>query len=533
MSKSLTDILTAAASLTATLRSKPTTAAGWIAVARQAVAALDAQGWTLVELEALAKATAWPASLTRYRAAVLEVLSRLVAAGWTLAELRAVLDGLDRLAPIAVALWPTIRAIADTSADAAATGPTSVTPPVTAPPTMTVHGQTDPPVPGAIGYLQAVPDSPLSSWPTSSADAHGHLVWPVFPRIQTSHLVVDATGYQRWSRTVTDLVADITIPVLLEPIEKPLPAPPSRMEILRAIGNFQPSRQVTTKQFGTIPFFDAYLGSLPLAEDRQAVYAQRREDGRKRITLSVSYAYREPGQPYEHVAGRDFSNDLPALRELILEIIREGFYVDLRCAGDGQSNATRTHNDPQGDTYGHQWLMEHIERIHAALADLDPFIVWGAGYDGIWNRDSPWTKEQLFAWWDKIRSLVGPNGYVSMEWGAGKVHTGDPGETYQAEHAGKVDVHYLEFPWPIESNWDETWQIAARMLGPAYRRPENQPDGNDPAPTPHYLAAGTPRGPWVVQADEFATYGVCRGVAQSKVAADRAYLRSCGFELVG
>jgi hypothetical protein len=318
---------------------------------------------------------------------------------------------------------------------------------------------------------------------------------------------------------------------------------PSRDEILSARGSFQ-GLEVKTEQYGVLRWFDPFLGSLDRLEDRQAVYAAKLAVGQKRLTLAVSYAYRSQNQAYTNIPGRDFSKDLPALHALMEEAIRAGLYIDLRMAGDGQSRDDRSYNDPQGDTYGHQWLMEHSGEIHGALADLDPWTIYGPGFDGVFSKNYEWLPEQVRAWWLLMRSLVTWKGYVSQEWGAGICDMGDGEDTYRG--AGEaVDVFYLESPWPpahtgqpkpdgaIGFVGDEIWQVSSRMLGPEYRRPSDQPPTIDPNMHESRVRFGTPRGKTYVQFDEFDTYGHVRMMPLAQIEADRAYLKSLGFSLVG
>jgi hypothetical protein len=75
---------------------------------------------------------------------------------------------------------------------------------------------------------------------------------------------------------------------------------------------------------------------------------------------------------------------------------------------------------------------------------------------------------------------------------------------------------------------DSVWQIAARMLGPAYRRPPDQPAGDDPRP-PFYLKDPTARGPIVNCAFEFYEYGWVRGATPAAVNQARQYFKNLGY----
>lgn len=395
----------------------------------------------------------------------------------------------------------------------------------TQPAAMAIHVRTG--VAGASVRLQEAADI----WLVSVTDAAGNatLSLPGGPR--DSHLVVTAAGYQEAQRHV-DAAPDLVIDVRpLVPLVQPLPVQPTRDEILSALGSFQ-GLTVETEQYGRLPWFDPFIGSLERRSDRQKVYTAKHAAGHNRFTFALSYAYREPApNVYEKIPGRDFSNDLPALHALMREAICEGFVIDLRLAGDGEGEGPGYNNDV-GDTYGRGWLMANFLRIHTALADLDPWTIYTPGFDGVWYG---WASpDGVREWLLFARSIVGPSGYLGIEWQTGKIHLGDSEQTYSSPSGQCLDVIFVEFPAPLESDWGATWQVGARLLGPAYRRPSNQPADNDPGPTPWYLRAGTPRGRFFVHADEVATYLWVRNrCTLADVQRWRDYLKSVGFEFVG
>ncbi len=71
------------------------------------------------------------------------------------------------------------------------------------------------------------------------------------------------------------------------------------------------------------------------------------------------------------------TQDLPAFRAMIEEVVQAGFIPMLFLGGDGVS-----HNDA-GGTYGHAWLMENLPAIVAAVGDLAPYCLWIPGWDGV------------------------------------------------------------------------------------------------------------------------------------------------------
>jgi len=315
------------------------------------------------------------------------------------------------------------------------------------------------------------------------------------------------------------------------PVPAPQPGPPpaptpdpiptyTRDQVCRVRTSFQ-GLTVHTSQYGDLPWFEPAISSLS-PEDREAVYAAKHAAGDTHLGIAVSWRYAEAHQAYEHVPGRDLSNDLPTLRALVEDAIRHGFIVTLHLAGDGQSTASG-YNDPVGWTYGHQWLMAHLAEIIAAMDGVNDAILYVPGYDGVFYG---WTPDQVIAFGQKFRQLL-PNGYLAIEHNIGHIPVGN-GAGDWAGPLQTYDVVLSEFDWPLHK--DSTWQIAGRLLGPTYHRPSDQPAGDDPTP-PWYLKAGTPRGKYYAIAYEYGEYQWVRGQASAadlKRAAD--YLRAMGYE---
>jgi hypothetical protein len=305
---------------------------------------------------------------------------------------------------------------------------------------------------------------------------------------------------------------------------------------------------VETPSYGRLPLFDPAIGWFPNAADRQACYAAKRAAGDTLVCLALSGSYRSRGQAYQDIPGRDYSQDIPALRALIAEVLAAGFDgVWLMLAGDGESNAARTYNDPVGMTYGYDWLMEQFAGLHAALADLDPWIVYVPGFDGVVPAWQPWNK--VNRWLEYARSIVGPSGYLGLEYSAGYASWSGEQDDFATPAGQAMDLALMEFPYPMgppdtaapadfcnqsaetRAPWDQVWQTSARWLGPAWRRPADQPACDDPHP-PGYNQT-TPRGPRAHWAFEFDTYGSVRWLDPATTERRRAYLRSLGWAHVG
>ena len=95
------------------------------------------------------------------------------------------------------------------------------------------------------------------------------------------------------------------------------------------------------------------------------------------------------------------------------------------------------------------------------------------------------------------------------------------------------DVLLHEFDVPLSGG--QLWQVAARALGPAYRRPADQPNEGPEADLrpPWYLGPGTRRGKYYAIAYEWRTYTWVRNrVSAATVEAERQQLRRLGFTYV-
>lgn len=326
-----------------------------------------------------------------------------------------------------------------------------------------------------------------------------------------------------------------------------LPPPPTRDELCGGRCSFQ-GLTILTRQYGKLPLFDPAIQWLDLQQDRLDAYAVKRAAGDTIVNMALSSQYASPNQAYTHIRGRDFSEDLPTMRARIVEALTLGGMrgVWLMLAGDGEG-AGPGYNDPNGWTYGHDWLMSNFARIYAGLADLAPYIVWIPGYDGVVPAWQPWSK--VNDWLMRARSIVGPVGHLGLELSAGYwVWSGETND-YLTPAGQCLDLVLYEGPYPmgppdnpvppnftsqpndVRAPFDQVWQISKRLLGSKYRRPPEQPADDDPGMAPDLPA--TPRGKLYANGLEFATYGWVRGLPLSTVQRQRDYLQSIGWDLVG
>lgn len=355
--------------------------------------------------------------------------------------------------------------------------------------------------------------------------APGYLWYGQVQYIQDGNVdawIVDyrALGYQppypaQWQQ-LTPLVQSSMIPV------------PNREQLCTAKQTFQ-GLTVFSQQYGALPLFDpvALWFTGPNADaDCAAVCQAHTSVGDQILTISLSGQYNEAGQAYQNIPGADFSNNLSDLSARLLSIVRRGLYIDLRLAGDG------TAPDPAGMTYGHDWLMANFERIANGLAAVEPYIRWCPAYDAWWYG---WSAQQVKDFGTLFRNVMGQQAVLCGEFGINGPHLGNGEKDYQPG-GGLYDYDLFQLELDAGNaggHNDDLWQPGARMIGPAYVRPPDQPHGDDPSP-PFYLIGGTDRGPFHAQAfEDWLYYQVRNQCTIQQITDYRDYKRGVGFVLVG
>lgn len=322
-----------------------------------------------------------------------------------------------------------------------------------------------------------------------------------------------------------------------------------------------------TKEFGRIIGFAPELLS---DVDRPNAYAAHLAVGDTHITMSLTGAYRESGLIYPErlQQGHDWTKEFREFKARVREAICAGLCVDLALGGDGRSkpknpDGSYPYNDPVGDTYGFEWLMDNLAHIISAFRgdsgsacpdgeDLTPYIIFRPGYDGVfygWGDDSDGIDRQpqrVMDFGAKFRSIL-PHGQVSLEFN--HLPAGDGGAVF-AHGLPDYDTLMPEFDnWP--STGGPAWQFSARLLGSNYRMPQDQRDAiahgpSDPQfpaandPHPPFVLVPTPRGQQFACAFEYAKYPESHGGFGSDPDAivkvinqARAYYRSLGYQAWG
>lgn len=321
------------------------------------------------------------------------------------------------------------------------------------------------------------------------------------------------------------------------------PPAPTRMDAITIRQRFQ-GLTVVTPTYGPLPWFEPAFAWMPTQADRDAVKAAKHAVGDRHIGITVSGWYHSaPAEmPYNQMDGRDFTKDWPALIAVLAEIVESGFLVDLRLAGDGQSVSGGGYNDPAGGTYGYATMMRYMPGLVDALglAGLLPYTVLTPGYDGVFGPDGPWSPAQCRAWMRLARLLVLDDGYLGFQfaypychWGGGRADYDDP------DFAMLVDVFLTEYEKNLVGS-TAFWEHGARMLGPVYRKPFDQPADFDsdapygPDSGRFYLAGESPRGPRLFIPYEFGLYEFVRDRNTAiYIDQQRAYAHGAGALVTG
>lgn len=356
-----------------------------------------------------------------------------------------------------------------------------------------------------------------------------------------------------------------------------LPPIPTRAQVC-AVQHSLAGLTYHTRQYGDIPAW--FYGKLE-ADDRAQARADHRAAGDTHLPIPITEAYREGGTlwPPELADGYDYTHaeGLETYRAILHEAIADGFFIDAPLGGDGLGSGPNygDYNDPVGRTYGHQFVMQHMEAWIRALQgdgtperpDLTPWICFRPGWDACfyswgdpaaatttdadghtrglrWRyvrgpRPAPLTTRQLDEQQARVRNFgelfrrILPAGYLAIEHTPGNIPTGEGGGDYAP--GGLMQTFDTIMGEYNTFHEDSYWQIAGRMLE-AYHRPPDQPRGDDPTP-PYYLATGNPRGPYfyvVFEPTKAGAYEWCRGrCTLAQIRQEDAYIRASGATLTG
>lgn len=307
-----------------------------------------------------------------------------------------------------------------------------------------------------------------------------------------------------------------------------LPPVPTRDQVCRVRLSFFGGVIVDSADYGLLPWYDMAMFAVS-PSDRAQAFAGKRRLGDRHCLISFDddeggYVnrlgpYANIKIPYSHKQHPDL------MRRDTIEILTNGFLPIVNLGSDG----------PGGIVTAKPNLEALVDCLGAD--DLMRYVLVMPGWDGTFYG---WTPDELQEFGAFFRACV-PNGYLAVEHDPGHIPCGGGAGDWDRD-TGRMrdyDVVLSEFDFP-GGNMDTVWQVGCRLLGPAWRRPDDCPEWIDTqyAIDHWYLGTGSRRGPYYPIA--FETWNPFRWVQQPQqlqalaaaagdIASQRAYLSSCGW----
>jgi hypothetical protein len=316
--------------------------------------------------------------------------------------------------------------------------------------------------------------------------------------------------------------------------KKPFPAAPTRSDLLNGRVTAQ-GLVVRTTKFGAMPWWPACWAWLDAAT--RAEVAPQLVAGGDQIAV-IAYPsgkplYDEPNQFYSPDKFGPLSMTDGDFVALVIETIRYGFKgIWLFLGGD----------DGQAGYPIASAQVAHLAPVFATspVGDLNQFVVWIPGWDGVWHKPNAsgtgYTPAQIRDW--SVRARQSGAHHLGIEGGTGYMLCGEGGGDYlPGGNMSGYDLLLLEFDDDRFCTGD-VWQILARYLGPAYHRPPEQiqhdvpgdplyAEAHDPHPI-HVLARPSERGAYVPRVWEYFMYGFVRGADPGRVSGARHRFEQMG-----
>ena len=348
-----------------------------------------------------------------------------------------------------------------------------------------------------LGGVSIHADSPNGEWNGETNDCGSFIP---FLTKGIYHVTFSKPGYITEVRDWN--LSDAPEEPILVGLKSAFPSYPTRDQVCNVFVGFQ-GVSILTKQFGWIKAFGPECGALT-DEDTISYCAQMKKLSFTHVEFDISWRYTEPDYSYP-VPGIDLSNNLPEVCRRIKLIIQQGMFIKFSLAGDGMSINNNPsfgqYNDPQGWTYGYQWITNNLARIISSLTsynghDLTKFIIFVPGYDAIFygwsipNEVPDLQPTRVINFGHLFRAIL-PTGYLGLEHSTGKIPVGESGKDWK--NGGPLDAYdtCLSEYNPFNLHSDDTWQIVGRLTRP-YNRPSDQPSGDDP--NPPYIIESCSRG---------------------------------------
>jgi hypothetical protein len=302
----------------------------------------------------------------------------------------------------------------------------------------------------------------------------------------------------------------------------PLAPVPTRDEVCGVQLTFQ-GLTISTQRYGAQPWFELAYQTLEGLADRARVRQQKRMAGDTHLILEYSThagsIYNEPGQPWQQAITRSGEDEPQWFRGLVEEVIADGMIPIVAYDGD------------DGEA-GHWNALRQLPILTRLLEGLNDRILYARLWDGVFFGSTP---QQIAAFGQAFRTLL-PNGYLAIEHQPGRIPTGEGDHDWIRGGAMTAyDVLLNEFNnWPPDATpGGQVWQIGARLLGPAYHIPPDQPVNADEPHPPWYWREGNPRGPYFAVAMEYFEYEWVRGrVTPERIQQLREYFKLAGWTWV-
>lgn len=315
--------------------------------------------------------------------------------------------------------------------------------------------------------------------------------------------------------------------LILDEPPRQWPPVPTRAQVCGVQLTFQ-GLTMATRQYGTQPWFELAYQTLTDPRDRAAVRQQKRDAGDTHLIVeyftTTGSIYDEPGQPWQAAISPSGEAHPVWFRSLVEEIIADGLIPIVAFDGDDGDRA-------MGSPNALRQLPILVSLLAAGDVNLNPYVLYARLWDGVFYGSSP---ENIANFGRQFRAVL-PEGYLAIEHNIGHIPVGNGNADWMGDGMMTTyDVVLSEFGAPLRS--DQLWQVAGRLLGAAYVRPPDQPSGDDPDP-PHYLQAGSPRGPYYTCAFELTDPGEYTWVrgrcTAADIESDRQYLRALGYTYTG
>jgi hypothetical protein len=320
----------------------------------------------------------------------------------------------------------------------------------------------------------------------------------------------------------TDLEPPFETMIYNEPPPQPvLPPVPTREDVCGINLTFQ-GLTVRLPNGVDVLWFELVFQCLDRA-GREAVYQTKRAAGDTHLIVEFMDGrpvYHRP--PLNGYRSPDFNANPAAFYELVYEVIAQGFIPIVVFDGD---NADA---EPYGSHNALRQLPVLADLFQRGPHNLVPYILFARFWDGVFYGSTP-ENIQLFG--TEFRKQI-PTGYLAIEHQPGRIPCGGgPGDWTPNGRMTGYDVVVSEYDYDVHQ--DSTWQVAGRTLGPAYKRPPDQPPADDPKP-PFYLV-DSPRGPRYTCAMEWQgawqwVQGLQTAAYQTEI---RRYMKSMGYRYTG